>query len=352
MNQTLLILIAFVIAGCSSSVKTMFEENEAHKPLESLEVNKKIAEKFRTIEPVKKEQKKIPQKKKRIAKKKKSKKIKKEVIPKEFREKFLALDKTSKKVWDQYKSILKTEEEMVIKIYYFGLTVGHLKLSIRPLVKVGERTSYHFKGRMKSAKYYSYFYSLDNTVESFLDFKTHYPLKYSGIQRESKQKIDDLQFFDPQKRKTYAYYKRIKKDRNKEFTREAYTPKYFMDTLSAVYFTRGLPMVKGNQYTFPVVSRAKMYRVSMEVIGEEKVKVNRRTYSAYKLQANSLAEDNAKKGEVFFWYSTEPSRRLLKFSAKLKVGEVRGELVDYKLGNELNPSNAMHSMLGKITPKN
>ena len=280
MNQTFLIIIAFVFTACSSSVKTMFEEKKDYEITDNLEVNKKIAEKFKTIKPTKKTAKKS-KKKKKVTKKRKPKKIKKELIPLEFRKKFLTLDKNSKKVWDQYNLNLKTEEEIVIKIYFFGLTVGHLKVSIEPMVKVGERAAYHFRARMKSAKYYSYFYSLDNTVDSFIEYKTLKPLKYSGIQRESKQKIDDLQFFDPDKRKTYAYYKRIKKDKNKEFNREAYTPKYFMDTLSAFYFTRGLPMITGNKYIIPVVSRAKWYRVYMEVLGQEKVKVNRKTYFSF-----------------------------------------------------------------------
>jgi hypothetical protein len=348
MTQTILIIIAFTFAGCSSSVKTMFEEKEEPKPLENLEVNETIAEKFKTVEPVKKEKKTVPRKK--TARKKKPKKIKKELIPLEFRKKLQALDNVSKPIWDQFNPYFKRQEEIVVKIYFFGLTVGHLKVSIEPMVKVGERPAYHFKARMKSAKYYSYFYSLDNTVDSFVEYKTLYPLKYSGIQRESKQKVDDIQFFDPDKRKTYAYYKRIKKDRDKEFNREAFTPKYFMDTLSAFYFTRGLPMVTGNKYIIPVVSRAKWYRVYMEVMGKEKVKVNRRTYSAYKLKAASIREDNQKKGEVFFWYSTDPSRKLLKFSAKVKVGEVRGEMIEYKQGVKLDHDNALHSKLGNLSP--
>ncbi|TDJ04898.1 MAG: DUF3108 domain-containing protein [Deltaproteobacteria bacterium] len=343
MNQTLLILIAFVIAGCSSSVKTMFEEKEeTYEIAENLEINQSIAEKFKTQEPVKTTPSK---KKKKVAKKRKPKKIKKEMIPKEFRAKLLALDEKSKPIWDLHKPIFKTEEEIVIKIYFFGLTVGHLKMSIEPMVKIGERPAYHFQARMKSAKYYSYFYALDNTIDSYLDFKTLKPLKYSGIQRESKQSIDELQFFDMEKRKTFAWYKRIKKDKNKEFKREAYTPEFFMDLYSTFYFTRGLPMVKGNQYTIPVVSRAKIYMFHMEVMGEEKVKVNRRSYLGYKIKASSISDDGKKKGEVFFWYSSEPSRKLLKFTAKVKIGTIKGELVDYKRGPELSSLNVVHERL-------
>jgi len=323
----------------------MFEEKEDYEILDNVEINQSIADKFKTVE---KEKKVAPKKTVKVVRKKykkKPKKIKKEMVPKEFRDKFLALDKTSKKIWESFNPFLKKEEEIVIKIYFFGLTVGHLKMAIEPMVTVGERPAYHFSARMKSAKYYSYFYSLDNTVDSYLDFKTLKPLKFEVLQRESKQKVDDLQLFDLDKRKTFVWYKRIKKGKNKKYSKEAYTPEFFMDTFSAFYFTRGLPMIPGHQYQIPVVSRAKIYMFNMEVMEEEMVKVDRKSYPAYKIKASSISDRNEKKGEVFFWYSTEPSRKLLKFSAKIKIGEVRGELIEYKVGKELNTNGTEHKKI-------
>jgi hypothetical protein len=39
-----------------------------------------------------------------------------------------------------------------------------------------------------------------------------------------------------------------------------------------------------------------------------------------------------KNGDINFWYSADPARRLLKFKAKVKLGSIYGELVDYKPG--------------------
>ncbi|RLA63326.1 MAG: hypothetical protein DRQ88_05735 [Epsilonproteobacteria bacterium] len=344
MIKPFLVLILFVLTGCSSSVKTIFGEQEEYDPLDNIKLNKSIADKFKTVEPPKEKNKVIPKKKMpvKVAKKK-------VIIPAEFREKFLAMDNNSKKVWDQYNLNLKIEEEIIIKIYFFGLTVGHLKMSVRPMVKIGDRLAYHFSARMKSAKYYSYFYSLDNSVDSYLDYKTRTPLKFLVLQRESKQKVDDLQLFDIEKRKTFVWYKRTKKNKNKEFNREAYIPEFFMDILSSFYFTRGLPMIPGNQYTIPIISRAKTYMFNMEVLKQENVKANRKNYPAYKIRATSIGENKEKKGEVFFWYSTEPNRKLLKFAAKVKIGEIRGELIDYRAGKKLNLSNASRKELRNVS---
>jgi hypothetical protein len=172
-------------------------------------------------------------------------------------------------------------------------------------------------------------------VESFIDAKRIIPLKYTLIQRESKQRVDDYQVFDTEKRQTYSFYKRVKLKTNEEQKKEetGYLTKYFQDSLSALFFTRGLKFEPGKIIEFPLVNRGKTLIVKLKVLSVEDIKVNNKFQKAYKIEASSYPLEGEKKdGYVLFWYSQDPEQRLLKFSAKVKFGNVSGEIVDYKKG--------------------
>jgi hypothetical protein len=341
-----LFLLFWFVTGCTSSVKTIFEEKKTQKIIDKIEVSKKIVRQFKTtarkptvkseIKTKKRPKKEAPLKKRVVKSTRPSpKKLKKQMLPLEIRDKFSELDRGSREIWGDFNSYLKNEEDLILKVYYLGLTVGHLKMSIKPMVKVGDRLAYHFNARIKSARYYSYFYSLDNAMDSFFDHQSKRPLKFFLIQRESKKKVDDLQLFDLDKQKTFVWYKRVKEGKNKKYEKEKFIPKYFLDTLSAFYFTRGLPLDEGKQYRIPIVSRGKIYFFHMEVGELESLKLNDRVYKAHRIKAYSVDIKKQKKGGIVFWYSNNPQKNLLKFTAQLKIGQVKGELIKYEKGRPL-----------------
>jgi hypothetical protein len=85
-----------------------------------------------------------------------------------------------------------------------------------------------------------------------------------------------------------------------------------------------------------LVNRGKTLIVKLKVLGIEDLKVNDKFQKAYKIEASSYPLVGEKKdGYVLFWYSQDQEQRLLKFSAKVKFGNVSGEIVDYKKGAPL-----------------
>ena len=98
-------------------------------------------------------------------------------------------------------------------------------------------------------------------------------------------------------------------------------------------FTRGLPLNKGDTYDFPVVTRGKVWLLKVEVMGEEEITVNGHDVQGIRIKAETHFPGVLQKsGDISFWYSADPMRKLLKFKAKVKLGSIFGELVDYKAG--------------------
>ena len=252
--------------------------------------------------------------------------------PVDYPEDYKAYDQKSEKIWKEFVPKVFIGEKMVFDVKYFNVTAGKIFLETKPIKKIGTRKAFHFYGRMISAPFYEMIYNLDDYVESFMDIETYIPIKYALIQRETKQDIDDLELIDTDKLKTYFWFKKVKDEVVKDEKMETFVPRYLQDSLSPIFFMRGLPFIIGRVYEFPVVTRAKVWMVKIEVQSLEKIKVQDKWEEAYRLKVETRFPGVlSKKGDIIFWYSSDAKKRFLKFEAKVKIGSIDGELVDYEL---------------------
>lgn len=255
------------------------------------------------------------------------------VYPADYPQDLKDYDKNSMGLWGQFKPHFFQGEQSIMAISYLGVTAGYITILSKDIVKMSDKVAFHYYARFKSKDAYRYFYWLDDTIETFIDKKTFLPVKYSLIQREKKQNVDDLQLFDFKKLKTFHWYKRVKEGSDKEEKIENYIPRFSQDSFSALQFVRGLPLKKGDLYDFAVVTRGKPWLLKVEVMGEEMTSVDGEDVKAYRLKAETHFPGVLQKsGDINFWYAVDETRRLLKFQAKIKIGSIFGELIEYKPG--------------------
>ncbi len=254
-------------------------------------------------------------------------------FPADYPEDFKAYDAKSKQAWDKFKPVFYQGEQSIMAVTYLGVTAGYITILSKEVVSLNNKQAFHFYARFKSSDSYRYFYWLDDKLDSFVEKETFLPMKYSLIQREKKQNVDDLQLFDFKKMRTYNWYKRVKEGSNKNEKGETPIPSLAQDSFSALQFVRGLPLDKGNTYEFPVVTRGKFWILKVEVMGEETINVQDKEVRAIKIRAETNFPGVLKKsGDINFWYGADPERKLLKFQAKVKIGSLYGELVEYTPG--------------------
>ena len=253
--------------------------------------------------------------------------------PADYPPEYKEYDVKSKNVWERFKPAFYSGEQSVMAISYLGVTAGYITITSKGLAKIKDKTVYHYFARFKSSDAYRYFYWLDDYIESFVEKDTFLPLKYQLIQREKKQNVDDLQLFDFEKMMTYHWFKKVKDGQTKNEKIEKPLPRYAQDSFSALQFVRGLPLVKGDMYEVPVVTRGKIWLLKIWVDGLETTSVNGKDMRAIRIRAETHFPGVLKKsGDIIFWYGPDADRKLLKFQAKVKIGSLYGELVDYKPG--------------------
>ena len=253
---------------------------------------------------------------------------KKSRYPKKFPEDLKDVDKQAQKVWQQFNPRFNKSSSIYLNIDYMGMTVGKIATFYRGIKKVNNQQVHHFEARFKSAPFYSNIYELDNVIDTYVSVDEFLSVRYNLVQKESKQKVSDIQVYDREKMWTTAYYhqKKKKKDERKKVW-ENHIPYYSIDPLSVVFLFQGLPLNKGDAYTVPVVNKAKVLLVKTVVEDIEEIEVSGKKYEAIRVHAvTSYTGSHLKSGDIVLWFSNDEKRDILKVKAKIKIGSVYAEL--------------------------
>jgi hypothetical protein len=324
-----------LFVGCSTTSDRVFVE---HKNVDDKSFVKEFKKSNKLI--TKFESKTIKHSKKKNAKKKLKKvKIKRSIanVPTQEQSTYSPLfrryDEEYEKAMNLFQPLVEKGEVFVFAVSYFGVTAGHIRLKTLETKEIDGKRAYHFNANLRSARFYSTFYELNDSIDSYVEVDDFKPLKYSLVQRESAQDVDDLQIFDHDNFKTHVFYKRLKKGKRKVFQKVIDIPKSFQDSYSAIHFVRGLPLVVGDYYELPVVTRGKVWLLKAWVDEVEEIEVMGEDTMAIKLRVEThFPGVLAKTGNIFFWFSDDDKKRLLRFDAKVKIGTISGELVEYLSG--------------------
>lgn len=359
MKHLTLVLILIGFVNCSSSSVNDIDENPIkdhgkrnERLLESFGVEEAVLENFKTKEkktamlekPSKKKSKtKIrstirpkPYKLK-FKEKNKSTKVSAKVrlkYNKEYPENLISISNNVSKIWSKFSPRIFVGEKTRMDINYMGISTGNITISVNENTSISGEEVYFLNARLKTASYYSYLYELDDNIDSYVLMRNFIPVKYSMIQRESGQDIDDLQLFDHGQMKNFYFYKRLTKKNKKQKKKkgEVFVPEMFQDPLSIIFFLRGLPMKKGDVYNVPIVNKEKIIMLNTKVVGTENLNTEIGKKSAIKMKVTTkYTGDTLKSGDMTFWFSNDEKRIFLKFKAKIKIGSISGDIDKYEL---------------------
>ncbi len=254
-------------------------------------------------------------------------------MPADYPEIMREINKKAELVWKQYKPNHFTNEKIYLDIHYLGMTVGKIMVMNQGKKVINGKEVWHLHARFKSAPFYSSIYELDDTVDTYVTTDEFLSLRYSLVQRESKQDVDDLQLNDRDQMKTFWFYKQKKSDgkkRNKE--KEAYIPYFSIDPFSVLFFYQGLPLKNGDVYEIPLINKAKILILKSVVEGRETIETEvHKKVRAIRVHATTkYTGETLKDGDLTFWFTDDAKRTLIKASAKIKLGSVTADIVDGK----------------------
>jgi hypothetical protein len=346
-----LMVFLLIISGCSTwkhkdFAKDLDKPSEDVKPkVETTQQEDKLLEKFevQTVEdaeekpvPIKAEPKKVitpprkPTVKVSVIKEAAPAAVVAKTLPKDYPPEFLAINEKAKKVWDLYRPNHNVDEKTFLDIHYLGMTVGKIMVLNKGKKMINNKEVWHLHARFKSAPFYSNIYELDDTVDTYVATDNFLSVRYSLIQRETKQDIDDLQLHDREQLKTFWFYHQKKSDGSvKDKKQEKPIPYFSIDPFSVLFFYQGLPLKNGDNYEIPIVNKGKILILKSVVEAREKIETEKGARSAIRVHATTkYTGETLKSGDLFFWFSDDDKRQLLRARAKIKIGSVTADIVD------------------------
>ena len=225
-------------------------------------------------------------------------------------------------------------EQLTYDITYFGMSAGEVTFEIMPFKAIHGRKVYHIRGIAKSSKVFGLFYTIDDMLESFMDFDGLFSHRFRVLLDESKQQRDALEINDSEKAQTFYWNRWNHKTNGYSETKEfAPIQPFSQDSLSALYFMRTLPMPIGAAVEFPVVSEAKSWDAVITVVRREWMQTPLGRVRVVVVKPETKFQGILqKKGDSYLWLTDDDRRFAVRLEAKVKIGTVVAELKRVELG--------------------
>lgn len=225
-------------------------------------------------------------------------------------------------------------EKSVFDINYLGVNAGQFTLTTLPFKEINGRKVYHIFGEAVSGKVFSLFYTLKDTIETFIDYDSFAPHRFHIVLDESKQKRNSLELYDSEKGETFFWNRWNHHKKGYTEVKEFFPMQPFsQDSLSSLYYLRTADLSDGAVVKFPVVSEGKNWEAEVTVVRREMLDTPMGKIRAIVLKPETKYQGILKKqGDSFLWMSDDERKILLRLEAKVKIGTVVAALKSFEPG--------------------
>jgi hypothetical protein len=234
-------------------------------------------------------------------------------------------------------------ERSVYDIGYLGMNAGQFSIKLLPFKYVNGRKVYHAFGEAKSSKIFSLFYSLHDTIETFIDYESISPHRFHIVLDESKQKRNSLELYDAEKGETF-YWNRLNHYKRGYVEIKDFFPMQPLsqDSLSALFYLRTVDLSDGAVVRFPVISEGKNWEAEVTVVRRELLDTPMGKTRTVVLKLETKYQGVLKKqGDSFIWLTDDDRRILARIEAKVRIGTIVAGLRSFEPGEREKPNESV-----------
>lgn len=223
-------------------------------------------------------------------------------------------------------------EKIVMSLRYGPLEAGEAHLEVKPPKVINGETVLHYTSRVRSAKIMDLVYKVDDVMHTWTGIDDHLPRRQEIHQNESGRWGKRVVVFNPLSHMAKFFsYTHFPDGREEQISREDRMFDFSQDVFGGLYFYRFVPDMKF--LNFPIHDRWKNWANELTYLGPETVRVPAGEYQTQKFKMfPRVSGDLEPKGDVTIWIWDHPSKVMVQFSAKIRVGSVVGELKSWTPG--------------------
>jgi Protein of unknown function (DUF3108) len=225
-------------------------------------------------------------------------------------------------------------EKVTHSVRYFATEAATMDLEIRPFIEVNQRKAYRLNIALKTSSLFSKFYSVDNTVETYLDYEKLVPYVHKYTARESGKLVQSHSFFDQDKLKATFWEKKYTEKNGEEKKELSWDILPFsQNAFSGIFYMRVFKWTIGKEYSFRVADDEKNIIFKGTAIAKEKLETDAGEFNAIKIKASVVSRGAlTQAGNLYVWLSDDDRKIVLKLEAEIKIGKIVSEIVSYRPG--------------------
>jgi Protein of unknown function (DUF3108) len=234
------------------------------------------------------------------------------------------------------KDPFRVGEKLVHSVRYFSAEAGRLTFEVKPFVEVNGRKSYSFLIGLKTSSMFSRFYSVDDTVETFVDYETLVPHVFKLNIRETSKLVQAQAFFDHTSLKARFWERKYtEKSGEEEKKREWDLLPFSQNAFSGIFYMRVFSWTVGKVVQFRVSDDEKNVIFKGTALAREKISTEAGTFSAFKIKTDIMSRGAlTPSGNIYIWISDDDRKLVLRIEAEIKIGRLVSEVVDVQLDHE------------------
>lgn len=225
-------------------------------------------------------------------------------------------------------------EEVTHSVKYFKMSAGELKFKVDPMSMVNGRKAYTFLTEIKTSSFFDSVYSVDDLVETLVDFDEMIPRVFSLHVKESGQLREARMLFDDQKHSATYWEKKItKKDGAQEKKQQWDIPPFSQNVFSALFYMRIFKWDVGKEYAFRVADDEQNLIFKGKALRKEKLDTDLGEMNAVVIKPEIILKGAFKPvGDIYIWLSDDDRHYILRIESKIKIGTLVSEITALKPG--------------------
>ncbi len=228
-------------------------------------------------------------------------------------------------------TVYQPGERLVYKVTYMGIPAGEAVMAVLDKTEMNGRESFHILSTVESNDFVSFFYPVQDRIESFIDAEALYSHAIKIKQRQGKKRREKVIDFDQVEHRALQ----TKKDKGGLKEEVFDIPPQVQDSLSALYYFRmHQDLVVGQSVYIPVHESDKNWKLEIKVLSRESLKTALGTFDTIKVKAlvryQGVFMD---KGDVTLWLTDDEKHIPVHIETKIKIGHIDASLVSMDEAN-------------------
>lgn len=225
-------------------------------------------------------------------------------------------------------------EKVVHSVRFFAAEAGTLTLEVLPFSEVNNKKSYHFQIGLQTSRLFSSVYSVEDVVDTYVDYTDLVPHVFKTSIRESGKLAQAQGFFNQSALKSNYWEKKYTKKNGQEEIKKAWDLLPFsQNAFSSIFYMRVFNWKIGKEYSFRVSDDEKNVVFKATALAKEKIDTDVGEFQAIKIKADIISRGALTTSHpLFLWISDDDRKLILRIEADIKIGSLVSEIIEIDKG--------------------